>query len=80
MKRETFRITSDAGHELTATKWNASIRKIETTVRAIATAEGTKYLLVTSKSLKGPYGYVKGSREWRSDHGRTILFSIEKVG
>lgn len=79
MKRENFLITSTDGHNVVKFKWNSANREIENLIGEVAQAEGVKYHLVDSESVKEGFNHVKGSRTWKSVDGKVVVFTIEKV-
>lgn len=79
MKREQFRVTSNAGHDVIKSKWNAAIRETERLIKETARAEETVYELTDSDSLKVDFGFVSGTREWTRRDGRKVVFTVQKI-
>jgi len=77
MKRENY-IISYNGQTVIKHKWNSAIREIESIVREMAKAEGVFYSLLSSDSIKGEYGFIRGSRIWEGSNGKVLHFTIEK--
>lgn len=81
MKREQFKITCNGKDVAIKSTWNASLRHVETTIRATARLDGCLYELVGSESNKDSKGryHVSGSRTWQGKNGNTVVFLINKI-
>ena len=80
MKRQQFRITSTAGHDIIKSAWNSSIRHIEKLAKELAVQAGADYVLTNSKSVKEGFDHVSGTREWtNSKTGDVVVFTVMKL-
>lgn len=81
MKRSQFAITSNAGHNVIKSTWNAAIRETERLIKETARADGFDYSLVDKLSVKSgdDFGFVSGFRKWERADGQYVLFTILKI-
>lgn len=79
MKREQFRITSTAGHDVIKFKWNSAIHETERIIKEIARKENAVYDLTAKDTMKAGFAHVAGSREWTRADGQVVTFTIVKL-